>query len=52
LVGLLVEDMRELVLPIAMFLLQLKLQRELPVNNVEKQDSILLPYDGVVLMAN
>jgi hypothetical protein len=48
----LVEDMRELVLPIILFLLQLKLQRELPVDNVEKQNSILLPYGGVVLMAN
>jgi hypothetical protein len=44
--------MRELVLPITLFLLQLKLQRELPVDNVEKQNSILLPYGGVVLMAN
>jgi hypothetical protein len=49
---LLVKDMRELVLPITLFLLQLKLQRELPVDNVEKQNSILLPYGGVVLMAN
>jgi hypothetical protein len=52
LVLLLVEDMRELVLPITLFLLQLKLQRELPVDNVEKQNSILLPYGSVVLMAN
>jgi hypothetical protein len=52
LVVLLVEDMRELVLPITLFLLQLKLQRELPIDNVEKQNSILLPYGGVVLMAN
>jgi hypothetical protein len=44
--------MRELVLPITLLLLQLKLQRELPVDNVEKQNSILLPYSGVVLMAN
>jgi hypothetical protein len=44
--------MRDLVLPITLFLLQLKLQRELPVNNVEKYNSILLPYGGVVLMAN
>ena len=33
-------------------LLQLKLQRELPVDNMEKQNSILLPYGGMVLMAN
>jgi hypothetical protein len=52
LVFLLVEDMRELVLPITLFLLQLKLQRELPVDNVEKQNRILLSYGGVVLMAN
>ncbi len=51
LVILLVKDMRELVLPITLFLLQLKLQRELPIDNVEKQNSILLPYGGVVLMA-
>jgi hypothetical protein len=44
--------MRELVLPITLLLRQLKLQRELPVDNVEKQNSILLPYGGVVLMAN
>jgi hypothetical protein len=44
--------MRELVLPISLFLLQLKLQRELPVNNVEKQNSIQLPYGSMVLMAN
>jgi hypothetical protein len=44
--------MRELVLPITLFLLQLKLQRELPIDNVEKQKSILLPYGGMVLMAN
>jgi hypothetical protein len=31
---------------------QLKLRRELPFANVEKQNSILLPYGGVVLMAN
>jgi hypothetical protein len=51
LVVLLVEYMRELILPITLFLLQLKLQRELTVDNVEKQNSILLPYGGVVLMA-
>jgi hypothetical protein len=44
--------MRELVLPIPLFLLQLKLQRELSVDNVEKQNSNLLPYGGVMLMAN
>jgi hypothetical protein len=44
--------MRELVLPITLFLLQLKLQRELPIDNTEKQNSILLPYGGMVLMAN
>jgi hypothetical protein len=48
----LVEDIRELVLPITLFLLQLKLQRELPVDNMEKQNSILLPSGGVVQMAN
>jgi hypothetical protein len=47
----LVKDM-ELFLPITLFLLQLKLQRELPVDNVENQNSILLSYGGVVLMAN
>jgi hypothetical protein len=52
LVVLLVEDMREIFLPITLLLLQLKLQRELPVDNVEKQNSILLPYGRVVLMAN
>jgi hypothetical protein len=42
--------MRELVLPITLFLLQLKLQRELPIDNLEKQNSILLPYGGMVLI--
>ncbi len=51
-VGLLVKDMRELVLPITLFLLQLKLQRELPIDNVEKQNSFLLLYGGMVLVAN
>jgi hypothetical protein len=44
--------MRELILSITLFLLQLKLQRELPVGDVEKQNSILLLYGNVVLMAN
>jgi hypothetical protein len=52
LVILLVEDIRELFLPITLFLLQPKLQREVPVDNVEKQNCILLLYGSMVLMAN
>ncbi len=52
LVVLLVEDMRELVLPLILFQLQQQLLRELLVNIVEKQNSILQPYGDVMLMAN
>ena len=52
LVVLLVEDMRELVLPLILFQLQQQLLRELPINIVEKQNSILQPYGNVMLMAN
>jgi hypothetical protein len=48
----LVKDMRELFLPLILFQLQQQLLRELPVNIVEKQNSILQPYGDVMLMAN